>query len=73
MKSGAPEGWAVKFVKYQNIILFYISTDIDTLSNCLFQKGQSIMDKTEKLTTCTQDEEKQFYYTQTITNNVNKT
>jgi hypothetical protein len=34
MKSGAPEGWAVKFVKYQNIILLYISTDIDTLSNC---------------------------------------
>ena len=73
MKSGAPEGWAVKFVKYQNIILLYISTDIDILSNCLFQKGQSIMDKTEKLTTCTRDEEKQFHYTQTITNNVNKT
>jgi hypothetical protein len=31
------------------------------------------MDKPEKLTTCTQDEEKQFHYTQTITNNVNKT
>ena len=55
MKSGAPEGWAVKFVKYQNIILLYISTDIDTLSNCLFQKGQCIMDKPEKLATCTQD------------------
>ena len=36
MKSGAPEGWAVKFVRYQNIILLYISIDIDTLSNCLF-------------------------------------
>ena len=73
MNSGAPEGCAVKFVKYQNIILLYISIDIDTLSNCLFQKGQSIMDKPEKLATCTQDEEKQFHYTQTIKNNVNKT
>jgi hypothetical protein len=31
------------------------------------------MDKPEKLATCTQDEEKQFHYTQTIKNNVNKT
>jgi hypothetical protein len=36
MNSGAPEGWAIKFVKCQTIILLYISTDIDTLSNCLF-------------------------------------
>jgi hypothetical protein len=36
MNSGASEGCAVKFVKYQNIILLYISIDIDTLSNCLF-------------------------------------
>ena len=61
MKSGAPEGWAVKFVKYQNIILLYISTDIDTLSNCLFQKGQYIMDKPEKLATCTQDKSIPIY------------
>ena len=36
VNSGAPDGWAVKFIKYQNIILLYISIDIDTLSNCLF-------------------------------------